>query len=156
MGNVVNFADLKAAKVAQQPPAPQQPAPRQAAAVAALKPEDGFDYQGMMRRALFGVIKEVLNTAQAEGLPQRSSLYLTFETKAEGVELAPWLVEKHPEVMTIIVDQWWRDLVADDQGFTITLNFNDVPETMRVPFEALTRFIDAGVGFGFNFKETVQ
>ena len=54
--------------------------------------------------------------------------------------------------MTIVIQHWFDNLTVDDQGFTITLNFGNSPEPMRVPFDALRTFVDPSVEFGLRFE----
>jgi hypothetical protein len=41
---------------------------------------------------------------------------------------------------------------VDDDGFSITLNFGDSPERLRIPFDAILTFVDPSVEFGLRFE----
>ena len=111
-----------------------------------------IDYGGMMHRAMQGLIANVLRGVAEHGLPGDHHFFITFDTRDEGVEMAAWLRERYPEEMTIVVQHWFDNLVVDDEGFTITLNFGDSPEPMRIPFDALRTFVDPSVEFGLRFE----
>ena len=54
--------------------------------------------------------------------------------------------------MTIVIQHWYDGLDVTDDGFTITLNFGDSPERLRVPFDAILTFVDPSVEFGLRFE----
>ena len=54
--------------------------------------------------------------------------------------------------MTIVIQHWFDNLTVDDEGFTVTLNFGNSPEPMRIPFDALRTFVDPSVEFGLRFE----
>ncbi|MBK4216952.1 hypothetical protein JJJ17_13525 [Paracoccus caeni] len=112
----------------------------------------GIDYGKMMHRAMQGLIAEVLDDISTHGLPGEHHFFITFDTREEGVEMADWLRERYPEEMTIVIQHWFENLNVDDEGFTITLNFGNSPEPMRIPFDALRTFVDPSVEFGLRFE----
>ncbi len=113
--------------------------------------EDALDYPRMLRNALRQVPREALGRVAAEGLPEPHYFYLTFRTGHPGVVLAPYLRQRYPDEMTIVLKQQFRDLEVDDEGFSVTLYFGGRPELLSVPFAALTAFVDPGVDFGLRF-----
>jgi phosphatidylethanolamine/phosphatidyl-N-methylethanolamine N-methyltransferase len=54
--------------------------------------------------------------------------------------------------MTIVIQHWYDALDVTDDGFSITLNFGDSPERLRVPFDAILTFVDPSVEFGLRFE----
>ncbi|RJE89433.1 SspB family protein [Paracoccus onubensis] len=114
--------------------------------------QSGIDYGGMMHRAMQSLIADVLRDVARNGLPGEHHFFITFDTRDEGVEMADWLRERYPEEMTIVIQHWFDNLTVDDQGFTVTLNFGNSPEPMRIPFDALRTFVDPSVEFGLRFE----
>ncbi len=114
--------------------------------------QSGIDYGGMMHRAMQSLIADVLRDVARNGLPGEHHFFITFDSRDEGVEMADWLRERYPEEMTIVIQHWFDNLTVDDQGFTITLNFGNSPEPMRIPFDALRTFVDPSVEFGLRFE----
>ena len=55
--------------------------------------------------------------------------------------------------MTIVIQHWFENLIVTDKGFSITLNFGDMPESLVVPFESLRTFVDPSVEFGLRFEQ---
>ncbi|MFV0383916.1 SspB family protein [Paracoccus sp. (in: a-proteobacteria)] len=112
----------------------------------------GIDYGGMMHRAMQGLIADVLEDVARDGLPGDHHFFITFDTREKGVEMADWLRERYPEEMTIVIQHWFDNLSVDDEGFTVTLNFGNAPEPLRIPFDALRTFVDPSVEFGLRFE----
>lgn len=111
-------------------------------------------YGRLMHEAVCGVIREVLNRVAREGLPGEHHFFITFDTTHAGVELADWLRERYPEEMMIVIQNWYDDLLVEQDAFAITLNFGDAPERLRIPFDAIATFVDPSVEFGWRFEQT--
>jgi hypothetical protein len=60
--------------------------------------------------------------------------------------------ERYPNEMTIILQHQFWNLSVSDKAFEVGLSFNGKPETLLVPFEALTGFADPSVPFSFKFE----
>lgn len=112
----------------------------------------GIDYGGMMHRAMQGLIANILRDVAENGLPGEHHFFITFDTRVEGVEMADWLRDRYPEEMTVVIQHWFDNLTVDEDGFTITLNFGNSPEPLRIPFDALRTFVDPSVEFGLRFE----
>ena len=111
-------------------------------------------YGRLMHDAVCGVIRGVLERVAREGLPGEHHFFITFYTQHNDVELADWLQERYPEEMMIVVQNWFDDLQVDKDGFSITLNFGDAPERLRIPFDSIVTFVDPSVEFGWRFEQT--
>lgn len=111
-----------------------------------------IDYGGMMHRAVQGLIMQVLRDVADGGLPGAHHFFINFDTSDEGVRMAPWLRDRYPESMTIVLQEWFQDLDVTEDGFSVTLNFGDQLERMTVPFSAMRSFVDPSVEFGFRFE----
>jgi uncharacterized protein len=118
-------------------------------------PEDVKDllrYDHMVENAMRGVVREALARAAANGLPGAHHFYITFKTHAPGVKLAPHLVSKYPDEMTIVMEHQFWDLEVNDGEFGVTLSFSNRPEHIVIPFAAITTFADPSVKFGLQFQ----
>lgn len=112
-----------------------------------------IEYPKLLRAATVGIVRRLLLDAAASGLPGEHHFYLTFDTRTPGVELAPALASRYRETMTIVLEHQWADLTVDDDAFAVTLRFGGVWERLRVPFAALTSFLDPSVPFGLDFAQ---
>jgi hypothetical protein len=109
-------------------------------------------YEEMAQRALRGVVREALERAAGpQGLPGDHHFYITFKTHHPGVQVAPYLEERYPEDMTIVLEHQFWDLKVGESEFSVGLSFSQTPETIVVPFAAITRFYDPSVHFGLQF-----
>ncbi|MGC6476492.1 MAG: SspB family protein [Parvibaculales bacterium] len=115
--------------------------------------EDHFKYSLRAQNALRQVVRDVLQDTARNGLPGEHHFYLTFITTAPGVVLSDALKTKHPDEMTIVLQNQYEDLNVLDDHFTVRLSFNHKPETLIIPFEALSRFYDPAVSFGLIFDD---
>jgi len=111
-----------------------------------------IDYGNLMHSAMRGLIQRVLVDVKKDGLPGNHHFFVTFDTMHPDVEIADWLSDRYPGEMTIVIQHWFADLEVTDEGFTITLNFGDNPETLYVPYDAIKTFVDPSVEFGLRFE----
>ncbi len=113
---------------------------------------DTIDYGNLMHRAMRGLIQEVLIGISKDGLPGEHHFFITFDTMHPDVEIADWLSDRYPGEMTVVIQHWFDNLDVTDEGFTITLNFGDSPETLYIPYDSIQTFVDPSVEFGLRFE----
>jgi len=111
-----------------------------------------LNYTIMMQDALRTLVKNVLKKIEIEGLPGDHHFYITFDTKHPAVKLADWLKEKHPDEITIVIQNWFDGLKVAEDNFSIILNFGDQLEEMTIPFQSIISFVDPSVEFGLKFE----
>ena len=116
--------------------------------------EDLIRYDILAQEALRGVVKKVLQEVSKTGLPGDHHFYITFDTQFNGVRMSSRMLEKYPEEMTIVVQHQFWDLETTDSAFSIGLSFDNIPETMHIPFAAIRGFFDPSVQFGLQFEAT--
>ena len=112
-----------------------------------------IDYGTLMHKAMRTLIFDVLKDVEQSGLPGEHHFFITFDTTVEGVEISEWLRKRYPEEMTIVIQHWFDGLNVKEDGFDITLNFGDQPESLVVPFLAILTFVDPSVEFGLRFEQ---
>jgi uncharacterized protein len=110
-----------------------------------------IDYGRLVEQALRTVVRDVLDRVAREGLLGSHHFFITFRTGDPGVEITDYLRERYPVEMTIVLQYQYWDLQVDDDGFAVTLSFNNMPERLRIPFAALKVFADPGAEFGLQF-----
>ncbi len=109
-------------------------------------------YDEIVQDALRSVVRSVLERIDAAGgLPGAHHFYIAFRTRAPGVDIPRHLVERYPDEMTIVIQHRYWDLAIDAAGFQIGLSFNQVPAKLRIPFDAVTGFVDPAVNFALQF-----
>lgn len=112
-----------------------------------------IDYGNLMHRAMRGLIQEVLEDVQQDGLPGAHHFFITFDTNHPEAALADWLKQRYPDEMTVVMQHWYDNFEVGDDGFGITLNFGDAPENLFVPYDAIRTFVDPSVEFGLRFEK---
>jgi len=116
--------------------------------------KDLLRYDKMVEAALRGVVREALARAAANGLPGAHHFYITFRTHFPGLRLPDDLARQYPDEMTIVLEHQFWELEVSEQCFSVTLSFQNRPERLTVPFEAITAFADPAVKFGLQFQPT--
>jgi len=117
--------------------------------------EDLMRYELLAQEALRGVVRASLRKIMKTGLPGEHHFYIAFDTRYPGVRLSERLDNKYPREMTIVLQhQYWNLQVRDDE-FEVELSFDNIPEKLVVPFNAIKGFLDPHVQFGLQF-ETVK
>ena len=117
---------------------------------------DGIDYGNLMHNAMRSLIQDVLVGVKTNGLPGEHHFFITFDTNHAEVEIAPWLKERYPSEITVVMQHWYDDLEVRDDGFSVTLNFGDTPEHLVIPYEAILTFVDPSVEFGLRFESSEE
>jgi hypothetical protein len=109
-------------------------------------------YDKMVERALRGVVIQALDHVVKNGLPEDHHFYITFMTDFPGVQIPKYLREQYPEEMTIVLQYQFYGLEISPESFQVTLSFNNVPEKLVIPVDAVTIFADPSVNFALQFQ----
>lgn len=112
---------------------------------------DRFHYDALVDDALRSVVRRVLTQVAEKGLPGSHHFYISFRSTDPGVVLPDYLRAKYPEEMTIVLQHQYWDLIIGPNHFEVTVSFNKQQERIRVPFAALSAFVDPSVRFGLQF-----
>lgn len=112
---------------------------------------DRFHYDALVDDALRSVVRRVLRQVCEKGLPGSHHFYISFRSTDPGVQLPDYLRAKYPEEMTIVLQHQYWDLKITDEFFEVTVSFNKQQERIKVPFVALSAFVDPSVRFGLQF-----
>jgi len=112
---------------------------------------DRFHYDALVDDALRSVVRRVLVQIAEKGLPGSHHFYISFRSTDPGVELPEYLRAKYPEEMTVVLQHQYWDLIITDESFEVTVSFNKQQERIKVPFMALSAFVDPSVRFGLQF-----
>jgi uncharacterized protein len=112
---------------------------------------DRFQYDALVDDALRSVVRRVLLQVADKGLPGSHHFYISFRSNDPGVNLPEYLRAKYPEEMTIVLQHQYWDLIITDEYFEVTVSFNKHQERIKVPFAALSAFVDPSVRFGLQF-----
>ena len=111
----------------------------------------GINYELLVDDSMRNVLRGALTIAEHVGLPGESHFFITFRTDFDGVDINQSLIKQGENELTIVIQHQFWDLKVEDQTFQVTLSFSGKPETLVVPFAAVTQFSDPSVGFGLQF-----
>lgn len=118
--------------------------------------EEYIDFPGLIDHAMRDVVRKALEAVATSGLPGEHHFFISFRTDFPGVEVSDALRERHPQEMTIVLQHQFWDLKVEKDKFSITLSFNNIPEKLVVPFQALSAFADPSVKFGLQFHTFID
>ncbi|MYE35957.1 MAG: hypothetical protein F4X24_00110 [Rhodobacteraceae bacterium] len=113
-------------------------------------------YQELMQNALFGVFREALDIVQMDGMPRVPGIVVDFDLTNPEVVISPRLQDLYQKEMTIVLEHWFEDLEVKEEGFWVTLNFNDIPERLFVPYLSIIYFFDQNANIGFQIPRYGQ
>ncbi len=113
---------------------------------------DLIGYNKLMNKAMINVIIDLLSFIKDRNhIPGEHHLYISFATKHKGVIIPKQLKEKFPDKMTIVLQHQFQDLEIKESYFSVTLHFDNIPEKITIPYDAITSFFDPSVNFGIDF-----
>ncbi|MGB0574281.1 MAG: ClpXP protease specificity-enhancing factor SspB [Hyphomicrobiales bacterium] len=113
---------------------------------------DLIGYNKLMNKAMINVIIDVLSFIKDRNhIPGEHHLYISFATKHKGVIIPKQLKERFPDKMTIVLQHQFQDLEIKESYFSVTLHFDNIPEKITIPYDAITSFYDPSVNFGIDF-----
>ena len=103
--------------------------------------KNGFLCGDKMTTAIFvQCLKGLLSSASAD-----FPVYITFKTRAPGVSLPDFVLERFPEEMTIVLRYQFTHLVVGTTDFSVDLSFSSLPAHLVVPFSAIISVQDPEV-----------
>lgn len=111
-----------------------------------------INYDKLIEKSLKHVVVEALKIAERQGLPGENHFYITFKTTHPQVSMSEGLKNQYPNEMTIVIQHQYSNLVVANNYFSIDLSFNGIPQTLTIPYEAITYFGDPYAKFGLSFN----
>ncbi len=115
-------------------------------------PEDLMRYDQLAQNALRGVVREALRRIEKSGLPGEHHFYIAFNTQYPGVDIGERMAQRYPREMTIVIQHQYENLIVREDRFEVELSFDNIPEKLVIPFNAVKGFLDPAVQFGLQFE----
>ncbi len=115
-------------------------------------PEDLMRYDLLAQNALKGVVRDALRIAESSGSPRRASFLHRLQYEASGRGSPRRSRRATPREMTIVLQHQYWNLHVHDDRFEVELSFDNVPEQLVIPFDAVKGFLDPAVQFGLQFE----
>lgn len=114
---------------------------------------DEIDYDKLVEQSLRNVVYYALKIVEEQGLPGENHFYITFRTDFKGTVVSKNLKVQYPESMTIVLQNQFSNLVVRHNSFSVDLSFGGIPQTITIPYEAITYFADPYAKFGLSFEQ---
>lgn len=114
---------------------------------------DKINYQTLLNESLRIVVREALSFARLNGLGDNGCFHITFHTRANGVVIPEFLKMRYPDTMTVVLQWTFSNLNISETGFGVTLNFDNRPYYIQIPFAAMTEFKDLAQEFMLQFPD---
>lgn len=116
--------------------------------------ESLINYQELVKGALKGVFRDILLLVEKNGLQGEQHYYITFKTDEDGVKIPKRLKTQYPATMTIVIQHRFWDFKVEENHFEIGLSFNQKPELLVIPYDAVTSLVDPSERFALQFDES--
>jgi len=79
------------------------------------------------------------------------SIYISFLKNYHNTKISRYISNQFPNEITIVLQHQYENLVVFDDKLSVNLSFNNIPETIIVPFSAITKFSDPFMNFNVEF-----
>jgi hypothetical protein len=112
---------------------------------------DEINYDELIEKSLRNVVYLALKIVEEQGLPGESHFYISFKTDFPGTVISQNLKVQYPETMTIVLQNQFKNLSVRHNSFSVDLSFGGIPQTIVIPYEAITYFADPYAKFGLSF-----
>ena len=113
-----------------------------------------INYDKLVEKSLKHVVIEALKIAADEGLPGEHHFYITFKTNHPNARVSAQLLNQYPEDMTIVLQHQFANLMVGATYFEVDLSFGGIPQTLRIPYDAITYFADPHDKFALSFSNS--
>lgn len=114
-----------------------------------------IDYHLLVNDAMLGIMRRILEQVRDYGLEDERGLYISFDTNHPDLVISKSLKARYPSEMTIILQYQYQNLIVTNDYFLVTLSFNEISETIKVPFKSLLSFSDPLMEFSLEFNDFV-
>ncbi len=111
-----------------------------------------INYDKLVEKSLKHVVIEALKIAADEGLPGEHHFYITFKTSHPNARISAQLLNQYPDEMTIVLQHQFANLMVGETYFEVDLSFGGIPQTLRIPYDAIIYFADPHAKFGLSFN----
>ena len=114
----------------------------------------GINYQELIDKAMHSVLKGSLEyiAMHHDKYVSFDSFLISFITNYPGVVLSEKLKKRYPDEMLIIIQYQFDDFIVLDDKFSITLYFDDKGESITIPYNAITSYVDKEANFALKFS----
>ncbi len=113
-----------------------------------------INYDKLVEASLKYVVIGALKIVAEDGLPGEHHFYITFKTNHPDARISAPLLDQYPEEMTIVLQHQFANLMVSPTYFEVDLSFGGIPQTLRIPYDAITYFADPYAKFALSFSNS--
>ncbi len=111
-----------------------------------------INYDHLTRESLKFIVKKALQHTAHKGLSGHQHFLITFRPDHPQAVVPGYILESHPEELTIILENHFWNLEVFKDYFSVAVNLNDCEETLHIPFNSLIEFQDPSEDFILMFE----
>ncbi|XVN40322.1 MAG: ClpXP protease specificity-enhancing factor SspB [Rickettsia endosymbiont of Argas persicus] len=115
-----------------------------------------IEYKKFLNECMLEFVKKVLARIQHENLYWDQLIYISYRTDHPAVILPLKVRQLYPKEITIVLQHQFENLVLKDTGFSLTVSFNGIKETIYIPFDALISFADSVNNYNLTFNQQLN
>ena len=109
-----------------------------------------ISYSKLIHESMYYVMIQALKYMEKSGI-ENYNLYITFLTSHKGVKISNSLRNKYKNKMTILLQQDLCKLKVSNRHFEVSLTFNNIKESIIIPYKAILSFVDPLETFELEF-----
>ena len=72
--------------------------------------QGGYDFKHIMKKALFLIYYDTIEMIMKYGIPDKHKIIITFRTQDDGVILSDDMKEKHPTLISVILQHQYKNI----------------------------------------------
>ena len=111
-----------------------------------------IDYFKLLDAVGIELVRKVLKIIAKDGLQGEHHLYISFKTNFEGNVLDNTFIEEYKDEMTIVLQHQFRELIIEENYFSIVLTFSGIPYKLKIMFNSITLISDPYAQFTLKFN----
>ncbi len=98
------------------------------------------------------LVREILNKFPVSAMffNRDHSYYITFRTDFAGCQVPSKLLNKYPDLMTIVLQNGYEDLYLNENYISIGLSFEGVKETLKIDYDSIRHIYSPTINFSLK------
>lgn len=113
-----------------------------------------IDYQKLLDESGLELVRKILLMVQNDGLHGNHHFYISFRTDYPDVILPSRVKPRYPKEITVVLQHQFDNLIIGLDAFSVQVSFDGINETIRIPFNSITAFVDPSANFTLTFEKT--
>ncbi|MFY9590031.1 ClpXP protease specificity-enhancing factor SspB [Rickettsia endosymbiont of Halotydeus destructor] len=112
-----------------------------------------IQYQKFLNEVMLEFVKKILTKIQNENLYWDQLIYISYRTDNPLAVIPLGVRQAYPREITIVLQHQFENLIVKDEGFSLTVSFDGIKETIYIPFNSLISFVDSSNNYSLTFNQ---